>query len=234
MSTEAQVHANRANAQLSTGPRTGDGKAASSQNAYRHGLRSANPIAPGEDPSVWQAFALEVLAELDPAGMAQRLLAERIALLQWKLLRIPAIEATQMAGTRHALRENAARRGQQVPLHPPAAMLVAIDLDAMIKLQTYEMRLQRALAQARREYQQLKRDAEAARKQKDAEQAAPPRKPPAPPADSRPDVAFSPSTDHANPHLGQQLRENWVHSADPPAPDSRDAAPTSTTAPPTQ
>ena len=41
MSSQAQIAANRANAQLSTGPRTEEGKAASSRNAYRHGLFAA-------------------------------------------------------------------------------------------------------------------------------------------------------------------------------------------------
>ncbi len=38
MATEKQIAANRANAQKSTGPKTGAGKLKSSRNAYRHGL----------------------------------------------------------------------------------------------------------------------------------------------------------------------------------------------------
>ena len=34
----------------STGPRTASGKAASSQNALRHGLASGTILIPGEDP----------------------------------------------------------------------------------------------------------------------------------------------------------------------------------------
>jgi hypothetical protein len=41
MSTPAQILANRANAALSTGPRTAQGKAAASRNATKHGLSSA-------------------------------------------------------------------------------------------------------------------------------------------------------------------------------------------------
>jgi hypothetical protein len=40
MATERQIAANRRNARQSTGPRTASGKRRSSQNAYRHGLRS--------------------------------------------------------------------------------------------------------------------------------------------------------------------------------------------------
>jgi hypothetical protein len=42
MSTQAQIDANRANAQNSTGPKTDEGKAKSSANARRHGLLSAS------------------------------------------------------------------------------------------------------------------------------------------------------------------------------------------------
>ena len=44
MPTERQIRANRANAQRSTGPRTGAGKLKSSRNAYRHGLSGAMPF----------------------------------------------------------------------------------------------------------------------------------------------------------------------------------------------
>ena len=49
MATEKQIAANRANAQLSTGPRTDAGKAASSSNAVSHGLTSRGfIILPGQ------------------------------------------------------------------------------------------------------------------------------------------------------------------------------------------
>jgi len=40
MSTQAQINANRENAEKSTGPKTAEGKAASSKNATRHGFYS--------------------------------------------------------------------------------------------------------------------------------------------------------------------------------------------------
>jgi hypothetical protein len=38
MSTEAQISANQANSQNSTGPKTEAGKTASAQNSWKHGL----------------------------------------------------------------------------------------------------------------------------------------------------------------------------------------------------
>jgi hypothetical protein len=47
--TEAQIHANRANAQKSTGPRTPAGKAVVAQNAVKHGLSARLDVIRGED-----------------------------------------------------------------------------------------------------------------------------------------------------------------------------------------
>ena len=49
MATQAQIEANRLNAQRSTGPRTPDGKAAIRQNAFRHGFTSSIPLTQQEE-----------------------------------------------------------------------------------------------------------------------------------------------------------------------------------------
>ena len=56
MSSPSQSLANHENAQLSTGPRTPDGKRASSLNAIRHGLTSQLLALPGEDQAPHEAF----------------------------------------------------------------------------------------------------------------------------------------------------------------------------------
>ena len=49
MASTAQIYANRENSKHSTGPRTPEGKAASSTNATSHGLNAADPVLPHED-----------------------------------------------------------------------------------------------------------------------------------------------------------------------------------------
>jgi hypothetical protein len=49
MATTAQILANQQNAQKSTGPRSPEGKAASAQNAAKHGLSSAFRVLQHED-----------------------------------------------------------------------------------------------------------------------------------------------------------------------------------------
>ncbi len=54
MSTEAQINANRQNAQKSTGPRTAEGKAVVSQNAVKHGLFAAEAVIRIENPADYE------------------------------------------------------------------------------------------------------------------------------------------------------------------------------------
>ena len=86
-SSDARTAANRRNALLSTGPRTGGGKANSRRNALRHGL-AAVVLIPGEDEHEVARrvdFAQDSLAD-DDDGLAL-LLAERVGYLTTRLRR---------------------------------------------------------------------------------------------------------------------------------------------------
>ncbi len=87
MASEAQILANRRNAEKSTGPRTEEGKAASSQNAVKHGLCGRGDIISSEDPGEFDLHRQLMLAELDPAGPIEHILADRIISLSWRLKR---------------------------------------------------------------------------------------------------------------------------------------------------
>jgi hypothetical protein len=86
MATAAQIKANRQNAKKSTGPKTAEGKAAVSKNAVKHGLFT-DSVVTGETEAEYEAFHGELLAELDPRGVMELLLAERVVSLWWRLRR---------------------------------------------------------------------------------------------------------------------------------------------------
>jgi hypothetical protein len=87
MATRAQIAANRRNAQKSTGPKTPQGKAVVAQNAVKHGFTANSPLLPGEDPDVFEAFKDHLTKELNPKGPTEKMLAERIIDLSWRLKR---------------------------------------------------------------------------------------------------------------------------------------------------
>jgi len=87
MATKAQIKANQKNAQKSTGPQTDQGKATVSQNAIKHGLFAAEAVIKGEDPAEYEAYHDQFLAELDPVGAVETMLADRFVSLVWLLKR---------------------------------------------------------------------------------------------------------------------------------------------------
>ena len=92
MSTQAQILANRLNAQNSTGPRSHEGKAIVSQNAVKHGLTAAHNIISSESQADFDFYRDQILDELDPTSPMESMLVERIINLSWRLKRASRIQ----------------------------------------------------------------------------------------------------------------------------------------------
>ncbi len=103
MTTLAKIEANRRNAALSTGPRTDAGKALVARNATTHGIFAHVPVIPGECPATWDAHRAGVVAALGPVGLLELALAERAALVLWRLQRLARYEAEAVTATMDAV-----------------------------------------------------------------------------------------------------------------------------------
>ena len=103
--SQKRIDANRRNAQRSTGPRTEDGKAASSRNAVRHGVYgSPVPVPRGlfrEDPEHVAAVIEETVATLKPNNAMALTAAHQFAAVNVRLGRLERLEAERMAGASH-------------------------------------------------------------------------------------------------------------------------------------
>jgi hypothetical protein len=153
MTTLANRTANQWNAQHSTGPKTDAGKAVARMNALAHGLRAAGPVIPGEEPVVWEAFRDAVVADLNPVGVFEQELADRVASLAWRLRRVARYEAgvadrgVDRAGRK--VREDdepgdpasGRRRGRKLPTAAVKLQIAALDRET-----EYYARLGRLLA----------------------------------------------------------------------------------------
>lgn len=93
LTPESRHRANRANALLSTGPRTSAGKQRSSRNALTHGLTSRSPILATEDPAAFQRHCRQFFDEYQPATATETQLTQELADTAWRLNRIPSLEA---------------------------------------------------------------------------------------------------------------------------------------------
>jgi O-methyltransferase involved in polyketide biosynthesis len=91
MATEAQIAANRRNAQKSTGPKTANGKTAVAQNAVKHGF-SAQSVINYEDRAEFELYRQQFLEELAPESPMESMLAERVVNLSWRLKRANRIQ----------------------------------------------------------------------------------------------------------------------------------------------
>jgi len=87
MATQAQIQANRLNALKSTGPQTTRGRAVASQNPLKHGLSAQKPVIAGESQADFDLYRDQMLAELNPIGPMESMLADRVISLSWRLKR---------------------------------------------------------------------------------------------------------------------------------------------------
>jgi hypothetical protein len=99
MATAAQIAANQANAQLSTGPKTAEGKARVSQNALRHGLTSTRLVIRDDEHEEFNSLRDELKAELDPQGAIEEFTFQELMHAAWNLHRFRRIEAEASLGT---------------------------------------------------------------------------------------------------------------------------------------
>ncbi|MDQ1472357.1 MAG: hypothetical protein QOJ99_3837, partial [Bryobacterales bacterium] len=90
--SEAQLEANRQNAQKSTGPRTEEGKKRSRINATRHGLTGQFHAFSHEDKIAFDEHCTNLMADYNPETYREKLLAMSIAEDMWRLNRARALE----------------------------------------------------------------------------------------------------------------------------------------------
>jgi hypothetical protein len=93
MATDAQIAANRLNAQASTGPRTEEGKSRSSRNAVSSGLYSSGDFVRPEEQDLYSEFCAGFQADLAPNGAIEQTLSAEIVHAAWRLRRCSVIEA---------------------------------------------------------------------------------------------------------------------------------------------
>ncbi len=104
MASAAQITANRLNAQHSTGPRTLEGKARSSQNALKSGFCSAALVVPPEMRAEFDEYRAGLLKSTAPQTAIEEDYFRRMLLSGWNLIRVQEAETQELFGAADATR----------------------------------------------------------------------------------------------------------------------------------
>jgi len=144
MTTEKQLAANRENAKLSTGPRSEEGKAASSTNALRHGLASRGLIIlPGQQPA-FDELEAGLRGSLLPAGPLQEFLFRRALTAAWNLHRCEQAEVDSY----------------RIIARPGLDPMVSNDHETITRVRRYAREAENSMYKAMRELGKLQEEAQ--------------------------------------------------------------------------
>jgi len=94
-----KLAANQANAQLSTGPKTPEGKARSAMNSWKHGLSARELVIRPEDQPDFDELHAAYLAELRPQGILETEMCNAVVHAAWNLRRVRILEAALFNGS---------------------------------------------------------------------------------------------------------------------------------------
>ena len=144
MTSIRQLESNRRNAQRSPGPTTAAGKARSRQNAWQHGLTAEKILIKGEDVAAFDDLAAEMRKEHQPPPGLEMVLVDRLIAHEWRLRRIPYLEAAILNDRFDEINDilvafGNARRGKRP--HKPVASMINSTIDALQRLARYQTSL---------------------------------------------------------------------------------------------
>ncbi|MDE3197521.1 MAG: hypothetical protein KGN84_14315 [Acidobacteriota bacterium] len=143
--SEAQLAANRANAQKSTGPVSAEGKLRSRRNACRHYLTSQVIVMTDEDRIACVAFEKSFVADLKPAGALEQTLVHNIATGYWRLQRAEAIEENYLSIEAERREDSLQARNAQLQNAALHCLTFFDAPDKFVRLSLYEQRLHRKI-----------------------------------------------------------------------------------------
>jgi hypothetical protein len=163
MPSDKQLHANRRNAQKSTGPRTPEGKAKVRLNSLKHGLCAQDSILPGEDVQAFNDLTQAFHDQYHPTGPTELFCIHKMVLCYWRTRRIGRMEADIFRWNFPRDMDGDIDLSQPLEMHTPGPMGRAfqsdgqpvIGSDSFSRIVRYEAHLDRAFYKAEAHLKQL-------------------------------------------------------------------------------
>jgi hypothetical protein len=218
MPTKKQIQANRLNSRHSTGPRSAEGKAASSQNALKSGIDAQSQIIRGEDPAALTALAAQYLLDHQPQSASERALVDILIDSEWLLRRLRKTES-------HLWEYHLADLDKCSKDRILGIAFIRAE-QTFARLERRRESLQRAYHRTLQDLRQVQDSRRATPSaQPDIPAAAPPEAPqPSPPLTPPPTPLLTPSSQTSNPKIGFVPENPQIRPA-PPSPTLGPATP---------
>ncbi len=153
--SNSQLLANIANAMLSSGPRTEEGKANARYNARRHGLTGQFYVMDEADRLAYNEHEAQMLAVLNPADYYQRQLAVAIAQDHWRTNRVKGIEFITYGLGHHEHAADSSADTAETEVAITQAQTWRADNKQFSNIALYETRLHRIIAKNKKELDDL-------------------------------------------------------------------------------
>jgi hypothetical protein len=182
--SDAQLAANRANAQFSTGPGAASLKK-TSLNALKTGLTGRQVLLPADDGALYEAMVRDYQNHFDPVGPEEIALVQSIIDTRWRLDRFPGLESALLDLGRQTMLEIEPKLAG----NPGPAFEMQIRSHYEKKFRNLELQENRLVRRRERETKEL-RELQATRKA--AEEAKAKEKPAE--AAAKPNAASAPSS----------------------------------------
>jgi hypothetical protein len=220
--SEAQLAANRANAQHSTGATSEAGKKKVSQNALKTGLTGRQVLLPADDGALYEAMVRDYQNHFNPVGPEEIALVQSIIDTRWRLDRFPGLESALLDLGRQTMLEIEPKLAGNPG--PAFEIQIRSHLEKKFRnLELQENRLVRRRERETKELRELQATRKAAEEAKAKEKPAEAAKPNAASAPTSNGFVFSPSqlADYLA-SLTTEARENLLLQMITPTPFAAD------------
>jgi hypothetical protein len=166
--SDARLAANQKNAQLSTGPTSPEGKAASSLNALKTALTGRTVLLPTDDAEAYEQHLANYDKDFKPMTPRECELVQSLADTAWRMQRIPALEMAIYAQGRI---EFAEKFNDREPALRPS--LIELETHLAYEKQLRNLQIQEARLHRRRQHDLAElRDMQQERHREEREQLA--------------------------------------------------------------
>jgi hypothetical protein len=142
MRTDKQIEASRRNGKLSLGPVTADGRRNSAGNRLAHGFYARAILLDGESSRRFASLVDHLYNDHCPQTYTERLFVEKMAVAQWRQMRLWTYEKATLA------REAEKQREAAGPAHPANFDSLAYHSLAAASLSQHEIRFERQFNRA--------------------------------------------------------------------------------------